>query len=80
MNIQYSNRSVCTPRHLHLLFLGVWLKIAHEQFYGASTDVSNLIEANIAVNAHLWGALGGLLFSIIYLYMLHIKLGFVNKP
>ena len=64
----------------YLLFLGVWLKIAHEQFYGASTDVSNLIEANIAVNAHLWGALGGLLFSIIYLYMLHIKLGFVNKP
>jgi rhomboid family GlyGly-CTERM serine protease len=54
----------------YLLFLGVWLKIAHEQFYGASTDVSNLIEASVAVNAHLWGALGGLLFSIVYIYRL----------
>jgi rhomboid family GlyGly-CTERM serine protease len=63
----------------YLLLLGVWLKIAHEQFYGASTDVSNLIEANIAVNAHLWGALGGLLFSMIYLYKLHLKGRFVKK-
>jgi len=63
----------------YLLFLGVWLKIAHEQFYGASTDVSNLIEASVAVNSHLWGALGGLLFSIIYLYIFHIKSPLVNK-
>ena len=62
----------------YLLFLGVWLKIAHEQFYGASTDVSNLIEASVAVNAHLWGALGGLLFSVIYLYMLHMRLRLEN--
>ncbi|MFT5852626.1 MAG: rhomboid family GlyGly-CTERM serine protease [Colwellia sp.] len=64
----------------YLLFLGVWLKIAHEQFYGASTDVSNLIEASVAVNAHLWGALGGLLFSIVYLYIIYIKSRLVNKP
>ncbi len=51
----------------YLLFIGVWLKIAHEQIYGASTDVSALIEASVAVDAHLWGALGGLLFAIIYL-------------
>lgn len=57
----------------YLLFLGVWLKVAHEQFYGASTDVSNLIEANVAVNAHLWGALGGLLFSVGYIYMIKNK-------
>jgi rhomboid family GlyGly-CTERM serine protease len=62
----------------YLLFLGVWLKIAHEQFYGASNDVSNLIEASVAVNAHLWGALGGLVFSIIYIYRLHIKLRLVS--
>jgi rhomboid family GlyGly-CTERM serine protease len=53
----------------YLLFIGVWLKIAHEQVYGASADVVNLIGANVAVNAHLWGALGGLLFSFIYLYI-----------
>lgn len=50
----------------YLLFIGVWLKIAHEQIYGASSDVSDLIEASVAVDAHLWGAVGGLLFSIIY--------------
>jgi len=57
----------------YFLFIGVWLKIAHEQFYGASNDVSNLIEASVAVNAHLWGALGGLLFSAVYLYRMHFK-------
>jgi len=50
----------------YLLFAGIWLKIAHEQIYGASTDVSDLIEASVAIDAHLWGAVGGLLFSVIY--------------
>lgn len=63
----------------YLLFIGGWLKIAHEQFYGASTDVSNLIEASVAIDAHLWGALGGLLFGVIYLYTLHLKLRLVQK-
>jgi len=57
----------------YLLFLGVWLKVAHEQFYGASADVSNLIEASIAINAHLWGALGGLLYSLVYIFMVNDK-------
>ena len=51
----------------YLLFIGVWIKIAHEQVYGASSDVSELIEANVAIDAHLWGAIGGLIFSIVYL-------------
>lgn len=54
----------------YLLFIGVWLKILHEQIYGASTDVSNLIEASVAIDAHLWGAIGGMLFSVIYLMLL----------
>lgn len=54
----------------YLLFIGVWLKIAHEQIYGASTDVSDLIEASVAIDAHLWGAVGGLFFSIGYLLFL----------
>lgn len=53
-----------------LLFIGVWLKIAHEQVYGASTDVSDLIEASVAVDAHLWGAIGGLVFAVIYITLL----------
>ncbi len=60
----------------YLLFIGVWLKIAHEQLYGASADVSSLIEANVAVDAHLWGAIGGLLFSIVYLLKIKKTSGF----
>jgi rhomboid family GlyGly-CTERM serine protease len=51
----------------YLLFIGVWLKILHEQIYGASEDVSSLINASVAIDAHLWGAIGGLLFTLIYL-------------
>ncbi len=50
----------------YLLLAGVCLKIAHEQVYGASDDISALIEASVATDAHLWGAIGGLIFSIIY--------------
>lgn len=57
----------------YLLFIGVWLKIAHEQIYGASTEVSDLIEASVAIDAHLWGAVSGLLFSIVYLRLLTKK-------
>ncbi|KGJ89858.1 rhombosortase [Colwellia psychrerythraea] len=54
----------------YLLFIGVWLKIAHEQFYGASKQVSTLINASVAIDAHLWGAIGGLIFSCCYLIYL----------
>ncbi len=57
----------------YLLFIGVWLKIAHEQFYGASEQVSTLIDANVAIDAHLWGAVGGLIFSCFYLVFLKTK-------
>lgn len=58
----------------YLLFVGVWLKIAHEQFYGASEQVSTLIDANVAIDAHLWGAVGGLLFSCCYVMMAKKKI------
>ena len=57
----------------YLLFIGVWLKIAHEKFYGASDEVSSLIEANVAIDAHLWGAIGGLVFSCIYVIYLQTR-------
>lgn len=49
----------------YLLLLGVILKIAHEQYNGASEDVSDLIGANVAINAHLWGAIGGVIAVIL---------------
>ena len=51
----------------YLLFIGVWLKIIHEQFFGPSDDIAELIGANVAIDAHLWGAIGGLIFSLFYL-------------
>lgn len=57
----------------YLLFIGVWIKIGHEQIYGASSDVSSLIEASVAVDAHLWGAIGGLFFTMAYLFFIKLK-------
>ncbi len=48
----------------YLLFIGVWLKILHEQIYGASEDIVSLIDANVAIDAHLLGAVGGLVFAM----------------
>jgi rhomboid family GlyGly-CTERM serine protease len=49
----------------YLLLLGILLKIAHEQVYGASEDVASMIGANVAINAHLWGAIGGVVAVLI---------------
>lgn len=52
----------------YLLLIGVILKIAHEQFYGASADVESFIESSVATDAHMFGAIGGLLaFLICYI-------------
>ncbi len=53
----------------YLLLLGVILKIAHEQYYGASEDVAVLIGAKVAINAHLWGAVGGVI-AVILLFII----------
>ena len=53
----------------YLLLVGVILKIAHEQYYGASEDVASLIGASVAINAHLWGAIGGVI-AVMILFMI----------
>ncbi len=53
-----------------IMLLGVWLKVAYEQIYGASEEVAKLIEAHVAIDAHLFGTVTG---SIIILYYLGIK-------
>mgnify|MGYP001947592871 CR=1 FL=1 len=59
-----------------ILLLGVIIKIAHEQIYGASEEISSLINANVAIDAHLWGAIAG---SVFYLIAFISKLSIVNK-
>ncbi len=46
----------------YLLLLGVIAKVAYEQIFGASADVEALINASVAIDAHLWGTVGGLTF------------------
>ena len=48
-----------------LMLIGVWVKVIHEQIYGASEDVAQLIAANVAIEAHLYGTITG---SFIILY------------
>ena len=49
----------------YLLLLGVCIKLAHEQIFGASTDIAQLISAPVAVDAHLWGAISGIAYLIV---------------
>ncbi len=49
----------------YLLLVGVAIKIFHEQLYGASEDIAKLISANVAINAHLSGAIAGLSFFFL---------------
>ncbi|KXI30793.1 rhombosortase [Paraglaciecola hydrolytica] len=55
-----------------LLLIGVLVKVAHEQFYGASDDIAELIGANVAIDAHLYGSLSALVI-ILLLYLKNIK-------
>ncbi|MGJ8693105.1 MAG: rhombosortase [Thalassotalea sp.] len=48
----------------YLLLFAAIAKIAHEQYFGASEDIALLINANVAIDAHLWGAIAGALFFI----------------
>lgn len=50
----------------YLLVLGLMAKLIYEQVVGASAEVASLINANVAVDAHLYGAISGLIFFIGY--------------
>lgn len=47
------------------LLLGVVVKIAWEQWQGASDSMATLINASVAVDAHAYGALGGLVCALL---------------
>lgn len=56
-------------RFSYLLLLGVSAKIIHEQLVGSPAQLSELIDASVAVDAHLYGALTApAIFSSFYLY------------
>lgn len=52
-----------------ILLIGVTAKVIYEQVNGSSNDVATLIDATVAVDAHLFGALSGaVLFSLMWLF------------
>jgi rhomboid family GlyGly-CTERM serine protease len=61
----------------YLLLIGVIAKIIHEQAYGASAEVESLIGASVATDAHLYGAIGGLL-AYISGHLRHTKTTDIN--
>jgi rhomboid family GlyGly-CTERM serine protease len=48
------------------ILIGVWIKVIYEQVFGASADVAKLIEANVAVDAHLFGTITGCIIIMYY--------------
>lgn len=52
-----------------LLVLGLIAKIAWEQFVGASSTTGELINARVAIEAHLAGALAGGFMAVIVFLM-----------
>jgi rhomboid family GlyGly-CTERM serine protease len=50
-----------------LLLIGVWVKVGLEQWQGQSEQVANLINADVAVDAHLFGAISGLLVIVFWM-------------
>jgi len=47
-----------------ILFIGIWVKIIHEQYAGPSEQVGKLIASKVAIDAHLIGAVGGLVLAL----------------
>jgi len=47
----------------YVLFIGVWVKLIAEQINGPSADIGALINSMVAVDAHLIGAIGGVLLG-----------------
>lgn len=53
----------------YLLFIGVIVKVGYEQWYGASEQVTAMIGARVATEAHLVGVVTGIMvFTCVKLY------------
>ena len=49
----------------YLLFAGLLLKVAYEQWQGPDSDLATLIAANVAIDAHLYGVITGLVIAAL---------------
>lgn len=58
------------PQHTLLSIFGVFavaFKLTSEHVFVSNNFIENLIQNNVVVDSHLWGAISGLLAGIIYL-------------
>tara|TARA_R110002126_G_scaffold262148_1_gene405013 strand:+ start:695 stop:1300 length:606 start_codon:yes stop_codon:yes gene_type:complete len=54
-----------------LLTLGILAKVAYEQYQGPDPELGQLINATVAIEAHLYGVIGGaILFGLLLLHKL----------
>ena len=51
-----------------LLLLGLLIKVGNEQLYGAGTLMPNLIEADVAIDSHLYGSILGLIIGVLTVF------------
>ncbi len=51
------------------LIIGVAIKLAYEQWTGSPEEMEVLIGAKVAIDAHLWGAISGLMIGAYYLLL-----------
>ncbi|QSX35140.1 rhombosortase [Shewanella avicenniae] len=56
----------CGLQSGYLLLLGVSVKVGWEQYAGANSEVTNLINAPVAIDAHLIGLLSGVILFGLY--------------
>jgi rhomboid family GlyGly-CTERM serine protease len=50
-----------------ILFASVWLKILYEQIAGPSEEMATLINAHVATEAHLFGAITGTFIILMFI-------------
>jgi len=49
----------------YILLIAVVGKVIHEQMSGASDSIASLISATVAIDAHLWGMIGGAVVGLL---------------
>ncbi|MDU0355165.1 rhombosortase [Paraglaciecola aquimarina] len=58
-----------------LLLIAVWIKVLYEQFSGQNQQVASLIDANVAIDAHLFGSISGAIIVVFFSFcQIYIKL------
>lgn len=56
-----------------LILLGVIAKVTYEQWQGPDAELAALINANVAIDAHLYGVICGLLLGLVFLALSRTK-------